>query len=169
LTGFPPCVTSALLATILRRNGRYRARGSAKKPRKKSAKAILASSATFNMTGQLFNNVLKESAHVWLLLVCPGGAETGCAAEAAMYEEVSKSLRGLVWCATLDSADTEAPEGASAAKGASLYVYSQSKEKKQDAPRPYSGPMTAEAIQKWALEQLPQTEDTMDSSTFQIL
>jgi hypothetical protein len=121
------------------------------------------------MTGQLFNNVLKESAHVWLLLVCPGGAETGCAAEAAMYEEVSKSLRGLVWCATLDSADTEAPEGASAAKGASLYVYSQSKEKKQDAPRPYSGPMTAEAIQKWALEQLPQTEDTMDSSTFQIL
>ena len=136
------------------------------RPKKKSNKAILAASATFNMTKNLFNTLVKPSAHVWLMLVCPGGTQDGCPTEAAMYEELAKTLRAKVWCGTIDAADSTAPEGASTTTP-SVYIYGQGKDKKEEPPKLYTGHLDAKTLEIWALDHLPKTEEGLDSSSFE--
>lgn len=68
------------------------------------------------------------SEHVWIVLTCEGGP-AGCPEEASMWEGVSKALRGIVWCATLDSNAKGAPKGGS---GPSIWAYQHGKAKKSE-------------------------------------
>jgi hypothetical protein len=140
------------------------------KPKKRSQKAMLQASATFNMTKNLFNTLVKNSAHVWLVLTCPDGP-SACADEVAVWEQLSMSLRGQVWCGTLDSkTEGVVPAGVSLTK-AQVYVYGQGRDgsgkSDESQPKLYTGDITLEALSKYALDQLPKNEDGLDSQSFE--
>ena len=131
----------------------------------KKLKPKKGASSTFNLTKTSFDSLLKTSDHVWLLLTCPGGA-SGCPEEEGMWGGLSKELRGIVWCATMDSADPAAPAGASSS-GASVFAYKHTKKKKEEEPLSYKGEMSADKLAAWATDLLPKSEEGVDASSFE--
>ena len=135
----------------------------------KTAKAQKSASSTFNLTDTSFSSLVIGSDHVWLVLTCEGGP-SGCPEEAAMWESVSKKLRGIIWCGTLDSAAKSGPGG----KGASIFAYPHGKAKKRDIadgktePKLYKHDMEVSEIADWATDFLPKREEGVDAETFEV-
>ena len=115
------------------------------------------------------NTMAMTSDHVWMLLTCEGGP-SGCPEEALMWEGVSKQLRGIVWCATLDSTAKGAPKGGS---GPTVFAYQHGKAKKAEIlegkrePKIYKHDMTVEDIVEWATDFLPKRDEGVDSTSFE--
>jgi hypothetical protein len=136
-----------------------------KKSKKKSAKELANASAVFKLSKTSYASLLKNSARVWAVLSCAGGA-AGCPEKAEVLEVLAKKLRGLVWCGIVDSKDEIVDDLDWSQR---LAIFGAGRTKKEGEPSPYVGEeFDVAALEKWAVDRLPKREEGLSKDSFQV-